>query len=383
MPTNPLRRTFRRHLTVLAALALMPAARTSAQSIPARLADTTFWRMVNAFSEPGGFFRSDNFVSNETSFQWVIPELQRTVKPGGVYVGVAPDQNFTYLVALKPGIAFIVDIRHQNAIQHLMYKALIELSADRAEFVSRLFSRERPAGLDTTVTAAALFQAFSTMSSDSALRDRNLTSIKDRLVKTHAFALTQEDLRTLDYVYGAFYASGPNLTYTFGGGYGGANGRRYMPTFEALMTESDGAGQNRSYLATEANYRALKNFEERNLIVPLTGNFAGEKTFHAVGQWVRDRGATITAIYTSNVEQYLFQGADEWSRFYKNVATLPVDSTSTFIRSFSMRGTATQFRQQSTNSNSVQLLSSVAGTLKAFGDGTLHSYWQVLQLSHQ
>ena len=45
-------------------------------------------------------------------------------------------------VALKPAMAFIVDIRHGNLDVHLMYKALFELSKDRAEFVSRLFSRK-------------------------------------------------------------------------------------------------------------------------------------------------------------------------------------------------------------------------------------------------
>ena len=59
----------------------------------------------------------------------------------GVYLGVAPDQNFTYIVALKPSIAFIVDIRHQNAMQHLLFKALIAMSATRAEFLARLLSR--------------------------------------------------------------------------------------------------------------------------------------------------------------------------------------------------------------------------------------------------
>ena len=97
--------------------------------------------MVNDLSEPGGYFHSDNFVSNELGFQYVIPDLLSTVGTGGVYVGVGPDQNFTYVAALKPRIAFIVDIRRQNMLQHLMYKALIEMSSDRAEFLARLFSR--------------------------------------------------------------------------------------------------------------------------------------------------------------------------------------------------------------------------------------------------
>ena len=122
-------------LLLVAGVGLL-ARTANAQRIPDRLDDATFWRMMNEMSEPWGVFRSENFVSNETSYQWIIPEIQRTVKPGNVYLGVAPDQNFTYMVALKPSIAFIVDIRHQNAMQHLMYKALMETSKTRAEFLA-------------------------------------------------------------------------------------------------------------------------------------------------------------------------------------------------------------------------------------------------------
>ena len=387
MPAIPFRRTCVASLAVVSVLCCITASAVSAQSIPARLADTTFWRMMTEFSEPGGYFRSDNFVSNETSFQWIIPELQRTIKPGGVYLGVAPDQNFTYLVALRPKVAFIVDIRHQNAVQHLMYKALIEMSADRAEFVARLFSKPRPPGLDSTSTATALFMGIAPGFPDSALYRRNLAAIKDRLIQVHGFALNDEELKSLEYVYGAFYTAGPGLTYNFGGGSGGfagGGGGRFgrMPGYQQLMMESDSSGQNRSYLATEANFRTLKDMEERNLIVPLTGNFAGDKTLHAVGQWVRDRGAKVTTFYTSNVEQYLFQDGIA-SQFYKNVATLPIDSSSTFIRSYSMRGGFFQFHQQSPTSNSMQLMSSITVTLKAFTDGQLGDYFAVIGLSHQ
>lgn len=126
----------------VATLCASPPTRLAAQSFPAKLADSVFWRLVTDFSEPSGSFRSDNFVSNENTYQWVIPDLLRTTKPGGVYLGVGPDQNFTYLVALKPKISFIFDIRRQNMLTHLMYKALIEQAADRADFLSLLLDRK-------------------------------------------------------------------------------------------------------------------------------------------------------------------------------------------------------------------------------------------------
>ena len=139
---------------VCIAIYLAPRPAILQPNLPERLSDAEFWNLITEFSEPGGYFRSDNFVSNETAFQRVIPELKNKIKPGGVYVGVGPDQNFTYASALAPRLAFIVDIRRQNMMLHLMYKALIEMSPDRADFLSRLFSRPRPAGLDDALQIA-------------------------------------------------------------------------------------------------------------------------------------------------------------------------------------------------------------------------------------
>jgi hypothetical protein len=344
--------------------------------LPSALSDAEFWKLITDLSEPGGFFRSDNFVSNETSYQYVIPELQRTIKPGGVYLGVAPDQNFTYLIALKPRMAFIVDIRRQNMIHHLMYKAMMEMSADRAGFMSMLFARPRPAGLDSESTPEALFNAYGSIVPDTMLFTKNLASITDWLTKRHGFTLTAGDLQALDYVYRAFATAGPDITYAFPSGGGRGYGR--WPSYAQLMLESDGQGNNRGYLATEANYRALRDMQTKNLLVPLVGNFSGDKTLQAVGRYLKERNAKVTAFYTSNVEQYLFQQGDDWNRFYRNVATLPLDSSSTFIRSLS---NGNGFRPGSPNSRSVQLLSSMLETLKAVQDGRVQTYYDMIQLA--
>src|SRR5262249_46504230 len=112
--------------------------------LPAQLSDAEFWRLFNDFSEPGGNYPYENFVTNEETIQDVMPVLTKVTKPGGVYLGVGPEQNFTYIAGVKPRMAFIFDIRRQNAIEHLMYKALFELSPSRSEFVSRLFSIKSP-----------------------------------------------------------------------------------------------------------------------------------------------------------------------------------------------------------------------------------------------
>ena len=310
---------------------------TRGDTLPARLTNAEFWRLSTTLSEPSGYFRSENLVSNEHTFQYVVPALRKTVRPGGVYLGVAPDQNFTYMIAAQPRMAFIVDVRRGNLLQHLMYKALIELSADRAEFISRLFSKPRPAGLGARSTAVELFTAFSRVATSEARYRENLRAIERHLVEERDLPLSPEDLEQIESIYFAFFWEGPGLRYsTSPTGLGGQRFGSNFPTYEELMMQTDWEGVPRSYLATEENFRYLKGLQEKNLIVPVMGNFAGPKALRAVGRYIRERGAVVSAFYVSNVEQYLFQDGlfDEWAQ---NVATLPVDDASTFIRSVSVR----------------------------------------------
>ena len=393
-----------RRALFVAVLSVASAAttRASAQRVPARLADSTFWRLMTEYSEPWGTFRSENFVSNETALQWVIPKLVRRVPRGGVYIGVAPDQNFTLVTALQPSIAFIVDIRHQNAVQHLMYKALIETSTDRADFLAKLFARAPLEGVDSTSSAPQLFEALARQRADSARYRANLRAITTRLTDVHHFALSDSERVSLGCVYGAFFTMGPDLTYGYASecnnpgryGYapGGTAGMRRGgfrgPTYQDMLTETDSAGVNWSYLGSEKAFRALKDMEERNLIVPLTGDFAGPKALRAVGQWARDHGTKVRTFYISNVEQYLFEQGDEAKRFFENVATFPVDSTSMFVRSFQggrffPSDTTVRFTPQSPAGRSMEVYGSIEQTVRAFRAGRITSWGDVLSLSLQ
>ena len=328
-------RTSKRRLIVLAGLVVVIGLTTAAASLPARLGDQEFWRLVTDSSEPDGSFRSDNLLSNELGFQYVVPELARTTKGGRVYMGVGPEQNFTYIVATKPAMAFIVDIRRGNLDLHLMYKALFELSADRAEFVSRLFSKKRPDGLSARSTSMDIFGAFWNVTTDPAVFNENLQAIDNLLVRKHGFALSNDDLDGIKYVYNAFFQFGPKIQYSSTSSFGGSA----QPTYADLMTAADFAGLEHSYLANEENFQFMKDLETRNMIVPVVGNFGGPKAIRAVGRYLKDRNAIVTAFYLSNVEQYLRQDLI-WDDFCANVATLPLDDTSTFIRSV-RRGNAT------------------------------------------
>ncbi|MFI5178573.1 MAG: hypothetical protein ACHQO8_08420 [Vicinamibacterales bacterium] len=305
--------------------------------LPARLGDQEFWQLSDTLSEPNGQFQSDNLLSNELVFARILPDLVARTKPGGVYLGVGPEQNFTYIAAMKPRMVFITDIRRGNLELQLMYKALFEMSADRADFVSRLFTKKRPAGLTTVSTGVELMNAYwDVPSGDEATYAANLRAIDDHLTKTHGLPLSADDLAGIAGVYRAFYWYGPSMIYsanvslTAGGVGRGAS-------YADLMMQVDREGTGLSYLASEEKFQVLKDLESRNLMVPVVGNFSGPKALRAVGAYVREHGATVTAFYVSNVEMYLAR-AGTWGAFCANVATMPLDENSVFIRPSGARG---------------------------------------------
>jgi hypothetical protein len=299
---------------------LVPQPRTVAAvpDLPARLTDRDFWRLSREWSEPNGFFRSDNLTSNELLFQHVINDLVKRTRPGDVYLGVGPEQNFTYIAAVKPALAIIFDIRRGNLQLQLMYKALFELAADRADFVSMLFAKPRPAGLSVRSSVVDLFAAFDRSSRSEALYTQTLKAITNQLTKTHGLVLTTEDLDGIEYVYHTFFWNGFAV--------------RSSPTYAELMTETDENGAYKSYLATEDRFATLKTLQARNLVIPVVGDFGGPKAIRAVGGYLKAHAAIVSTFYLSNVEQYLEQDS-KWKVFCRNVASLPLNRTSTFIRS--------------------------------------------------
>jgi hypothetical protein len=312
-------------ISVLLALTLLPATGGTrvgmrAAELPSSLSDQQFWQLSVDASEPGGYFRSDNLTSNELRFQDVIPELLSRTRPGRVYLGVGPEQNFTYITAMQPSMAVIFDIRRGNLLLQLMYKALFEQADDRADFVGLLFSRPRPPGLDAHSTVGELFSKFAGAPPSRSLYVQHLKAIHQRLITTHQLPLTTEDLDGIARIYEAFFASGYAV--------------RYSPSYDELMTAADEDGVHRSYLASEDRFAFLKSLESRNLVVPVVGDFGGPRAIRRIGAYLKMRGAVVGAFYLSNVEQYLNQDGKELA-FCRSVAALPIDSSSTFIRSSS------------------------------------------------
>jgi len=291
----------------------------AADTLPSELSDSAYWKLVSDSSEPDGYYQYTVITSNETGYQEVLPQLTKAIAPGGAYLGVGPEQNFTYIAALRPKIAFIIDIRRDMLLEHLLYKAVFELSADRAEFVSHLFSRVRPRQLTADSSVEAVFRAYAAVPGSTELAETHLKDILARLKNTHGFVLSAMDENRIRSIYMTFLREG---VVTF-------NSSIESPGYTALMLATDGRGRNWSYLASEENYSRVRSMHEKNLIIPLVGDFGGPKALRMAGQYLRDHGAIVNVFYLSNVEDYIQSVIAAYER---NIASLPIDSSSVFIR---------------------------------------------------
>ncbi|MGH9854032.1 MAG: hypothetical protein ACREBD_29665, partial [Blastocatellia bacterium] len=259
---------------------------------------------------------SDNFTSNETSYLHVVDKLRQLGAAGGAYIGVGPEQNFTYIAKVRPRIAFIVDIRRQAVIQHLMYKAIFHLAPNRAQFLSRLLSKPAPkeGGPAADAAASELITFFSKVPATDQAYTANLAEIKRIIQEDFQLPLSDRDRTALEYVYKSFREEGLDISFKLDGGYQGS----YFPSLKELIVQTDLNEKTGNFLTSVDDYNFIREMNRKNLIIPIVGDFGGTKALAAVGDYLRKNGLTVTAFYTSNVEQYLFDGA-AFDGFVKNI----------------------------------------------------------------
>jgi hypothetical protein len=328
-----LRRSLLQVFALILLLPIIPIATAGQTPLPqAKAIDSLsvkdFSRLINEFSEESGYFRSDNFTSNETAYLHVVDKMRQLGATGGAYIGVGPEQNFTYIAKVRPRIAFIIDIRRQAIIQHLMYKAIFHLSPNRLQFMSRLFSKPLPKEKVPAADASIndLLSFFTKTPADSKTYETNLASIRKTIQEEFQFPLNTEDQKSLEYIYKSFRDDGLDISYRMDGV--GA----FFPTFKEIIAETDLNGKQGNFLATVDDYDFVRGMHSKNLIIPVVGDFGGKKAIAAIADFLKKNGFTVTAFYTSNVEQYLFENGS-FEAFANNVRKLPINDKSLFIRS--------------------------------------------------
>ncbi len=338
-------------VVIAACLALAP----QPQARPPK--PSSFAAQIASLSEAPGYFDTDNLISNERSYLQVLPDLQKRQVRGGAYVGVGPDQNFSYIAAVRPTIAIIVDVRRDNMLLHLLFKALFALSRTRIEYLALLTGRPVPADLSGWRTAPVdrLIDYIDTT--------KPMVRRVDDAIARIGVALSADDRATIDRFHGRFIADGLALRFQSTG----RPPQAYNPTLRDLLRETDAAGTQANYLAVEDAFQFVKGLQARDLVIPVTGDLSGPSAVRAIGRLLTARGERLSAFYVSNVEFYLF-GDGTFRDYVANLRRVPHTSSSVVIRSVFGRYARTGYSSSHTQPVATLLDHAASGRIRTYRD---------------
>jgi hypothetical protein len=336
---------------------------------PSLAADEWLW-LQRACSERGGSFFSDNLVSNESSYLQAAAELVAQPK-GLAYVGVGPEQTLSYLALLEPALAFVVDLRRDNARLHWLYKGLFLAAETRAEWLALLLGRH-PRDLGAVRPEATADELVRTV--------ERLAPHEPAFAEAHALGcrrlaaagcpLGRHDARRLGALHRTIARRGLDLRFELRG-----PSRHRYPTLRSMLLARSPDGRHGSFLADEPGYRSVRRMQQQNRVVPLVGDLAGEHALGCVARELRRRALQVGVIYLSNVEQYLFEQRT-WRWWLDNLARLPLGPGSLVLRSYLDQGRSHPQQMPGHRTTSVaQLAVPLLANEHAAG---YRSYWEVV-----
>lgn len=333
--------------------------------------DTSFGGLVAGLSEPGGYFDTDNLISNEASYLHVVGALDSLGIAGGAYLGVGPDQNFSYIAAVRPAIAFLVDIRRDNLLQHLWLRALFDGAESRLDYLCAMIARDC-GGPSADLDADGLVRRVDA-AAPLADPEARITSLVERAA-SYGVPLDDRDRSTIREIHERFAAAGLDLRFNTHG----RAPRAYYPMLRDLIRERTLDGRQASYLADDAAYAFVRGLQREGRIIPVVGDLAGPHALRAIGAVVRSRGERVRAFYVSNVEFYLFRDGT-YAGFVENLGTLPMDGGSVLVRS--VFRSPVPLPAAVPGYASVQALHGIPSLLRAWEQGRITSYRRLLEAS--
>jgi hypothetical protein len=278
-------------------------------------------------SEPEGYFDTDNLISNESSYLQVVDRLADAAPTGEVYLGVGPEQNFSYIARLRPRYAFILDIRRRNLLQHLLFAALFARADDPYRYLCLLFSRACAEAAPEGAWPGAAPTLPTLPPPSEAAFAANLQAALQHIEGRLRFILAAPDREDIRKIYRAFFEEQAEIRFrSFGRPWA-----THQPTYGTLLEARSPSGRFGTFLDSPQDYAFVRDLSRSGRIVPVVGGFGGPHALRAIGRWVRAQGLAVSAFYTSNVEFYLMRD-QTFERFAANVRELPTRPDSVVIR---------------------------------------------------
>jgi hypothetical protein len=326
---------------------------------------------IGRLSGPGGYFDTDNLISNEATYGRIIDRLEPV---GGAYIGVGPEQNFSYIARTRPRWAFIVDIRRDNMLQHLLLNAILAHAESPFEYLCLLFSRPPPVDPPDVRAGspgvAELVERLEERAPSPIFFEQNLERLLHHIENEIGFPLSPEDRETIREMHQAFFDHQLDLRFQ-------THGRPLSfrhPTYRTLLLERSPAGRAASFLGSSDDYTFVRRLALEARLVPVVGDLAGDHALRAVGRFLRGRGETVSTFYTSNVEFYLLRSG-RYDAFVENVRSLPITKESLLLRAYFDYGRphpTSDGRERST-----LVLQRIRSFLGLYDAGAYRDYWDV------
>jgi hypothetical protein len=285
--------------------------------------------LIDQLSERDRYYFSDNYVSNETSLLQVAPLIER-LTPGGAYLGVGPEQNFSYIALVRPEVAFIVDIRRRNMLLHLLYKSIFEEATTRSHFLTLLVGRPHAAKGDpgAAATIAQVIAHAEAQPPDRELWRASHARLVERITGNYRVPLTVADKVALREAHQAFFDDQLDIQFELH-----MKTRPRYPKLRDQLAMQAPDGRALGFLASEDAFRFVQRMQAEHRVIPLVGDFAGNKALPGVANYLRENKIRLSVFYVSNVEEFLFEDK-VWPKWIDNVLALPADDQSLFVRTW-------------------------------------------------
>jgi hypothetical protein len=227
------------------------------------------------------FSKREHFtISNEFRHDLWFPYVRDL---GGVYIGVASDQNYTLMAVARSEYGYLIDLDRQVVNLHRIYMALIAASADPEAFLARF-------------GAASAVQKETRALLETALADMSKRDRSDAL---------------------AFLADNREALHA------------YLKTVRATRRDEQGV----TWLADPALYDYVRRMVETGRLRPINGNLLGKKAMATITASIAALGEKVEILYISNAEEYMTYTP----QFAANIRALAVADDGVVLRTIHTR----------------------------------------------
>lgn len=258
-----------------------------------------------AAAVPPSNYTLDCFVTNESAYNEVLARCRPAGGTTGAYLGVGPDQNFTYIGAYRPRLAIVVDARMDNLIEHLMFKVIFERAEDPLQYLALLFGRSgsRSAGRPVPDgSPEALVEEFERLPSSNRTYGANRAWLRAELGRR--WPLTDEHHRRVDHLYAEFHRRQLDITNVDAATRANLN---EIPCLRDIILARNSRGVNLHFLTDRERYRYVRRLQRADRVIPMLGNLTSTPSIDRVDAILRQAGERLATLYLSNVEEHVLR----------------------------------------------------------------------------